>query len=70
MNHLNEHRFKHIFQECMKALCSYSIEVEDTSHYLLHYHHHTLLCPNLTENGKSTFEDFEYLSDSNNVDVH
>ena len=30
---LNEHRFRHNFQDCMNRLCSCSLEIEDTSHY-------------------------------------
>ena len=37
--HLNEHRFRHNFQDCMNPLCSCSLEIEDTSHYLLHCHY-------------------------------
>ena len=35
-NHLNEHRFRHNFQDCLNPLCSCSLETEDTKHYLLH----------------------------------
>ena len=38
-SHLNEHRFRHNLQDCMNPLCSCSLEIEDTSHYLLHCHH-------------------------------
>ena len=37
--HLNEHKFRHNFQDCLNPLCSCSLEIEDTSHYLLHGHH-------------------------------
>ena len=37
--HLNEHKFRHNFQDCLNPLCSCSLEIEDTSHYLLHCHH-------------------------------
>ena len=36
---LNEHRFRHKFKNCMNPLCSCSLEVGDTLHYLLHWHH-------------------------------
>ena len=36
---LNEHRFRQNFQDCIKPLCSCSLEIEDTLHYLLHCHH-------------------------------
>ena len=38
-SHLNEHRFQHNFQDYMNPLCSCSLEIEDTLHYLLHCHH-------------------------------
>ena len=31
---MNEHRFRHNFQECMNPVCSFTLEVEDTSLYL------------------------------------
>ena len=36
LSHLNAHRFHHNFQECLNPLCSCSLEIEDTTHYLLH----------------------------------
>ena len=38
-SHLNEHRFRHNFQNCLNPLCSCSLQIEDAVHYLLHYHH-------------------------------
>ena len=37
-SHLNEHRFRHNFQDCMHPLYFRSLEIEDTSHYLLDFH--------------------------------
>ena len=37
-SHLNEHRFQHNFQDCMHPLYFHSLEIEDTSHYLLNFH--------------------------------
>ena len=34
--HLNGHRFRHNFQNYLNALCCCSLEMKDTSHYLLH----------------------------------
>ena len=39
LSHLNAHRFRHNFQDCLNPLCSCSLEAEDTSHYLLHCYH-------------------------------
>lgn len=35
-SHLNEHRFRHNFRDCLNDLC---LEMEDTSHYLLYCHY-------------------------------
>ena len=39
LSHLNKHRFKHNFGDCMNPLSSCSLEIWDTSHYFLHCHH-------------------------------
>ena len=39
LSHLNEHKFRHNFQDCMNPLCLCSLEIENTLHYLLHCHH-------------------------------
>ena len=39
LSHLHEHRFRHNFQDCLNPLCSCSLEIDDTSNYLLHCHH-------------------------------
>ena len=41
LSHLNEHRFNHNFQNCINPLCSCSLEIESTFHFLLHCHHYT-----------------------------
>ena len=52
-SHLNKHRFRDNFQECMNPVCSCSLEIEDTSHYLLHCHHFTLNWIDLKDSVKS-----------------
>ena len=32
-SHLNEHRFRHNFQDCLNPICSCSLEVEPTVHF-------------------------------------
>ena len=34
LSHLNEHRFKHTFKKCINPLCTCSLEVESTKHFL------------------------------------
>ena len=33
LSHLNEHRFRHNFQDCLNPLCSCRLEVESTTHF-------------------------------------
>ena len=41
LSHLNEHKFKHNFQDCVNPLCSCSLEIESLSHFFLYCHHFT-----------------------------
>ena len=55
MSHLREHKLKHKFQDCLNPICSCGLDIESTSHFLLH-------CP--------TFNDERHtlLSTLNNID--
>ena len=66
---LNEHRFRHNFQDCMNPLCSCSLDIEDTSHYLLHCHHFSQHRIDLMNSVNSIYENFDSLSDNNKKDV-
>ena len=33
LNHLNQHRFNHNFEDCINPLCLYSLEVESTEQF-------------------------------------
>ena len=39
LSHLNEHRFNHNFKSCINTVCSCSLAIESTTHFLLHCHH-------------------------------
>ena len=67
--HLNEFRFRHNFQDCMIPLCSCSLEIEDTSHYLLQCHHFFQYCIDLMNTVKSILENFEFLSNNIKKDM-
>ena len=41
LSHLNEHKFKHNFQDCINPLCICSLEIESLSHFFLQYHYFT-----------------------------
>ena len=47
LSHLSEHRFNHDFQSCINPLCSCSLPVESTTHFLLHCHHFSNICSTL-----------------------
>ena len=64
---LKEHRFNYNFQKCMNPVCSCSLEIEDTSHYLLHCHHYTLHRVDLMNSVKSICNNFESMTDNNKI---
>ena len=68
-SHLNEHRFRHNFKNCLNPLCSCSLEIEDTLHYLLHCHHFSVRRGDLKNSVKSVFNNFESLPDNAKKDV-
>ena len=69
-SHLNEHRFRNNFQDCINPLCSCSLEIEDTSHYLLHCHNFSRYRIDLMNSVNSVRDNFESLSDSSKRDIH
>ena len=68
-SHLNEHRLRHNFENCLNPLCSCSLETEDTLHYLLHCHHFSMYREDLMNSVKSVYNNFESLSDNAKKDV-
>ena len=68
-SHLNEHRFRHNFQNYLNLLCSYSFEIEDTSHYLLHCHHFSYHRVYLMTSVKSFCDNFESMPDNAKKDL-
>ena len=68
-SHLNEHRFRHNFQHCINPLCSCSLDIEDTSHYLPHSHHFSQHRIDLMNSVNSVFENFIFLPNNIKIDV-
>ena len=68
-SHLNEHKFRHNFQDCLNPLCSGSLEIEDTVHYLLRCHHFSQYRCDLINSVKSVSDDFESFSDNVKRDI-
>ena len=46
-----------------------SLEIEDTTHYLLHCHHFSTQRANRMNSIKSVFQNFEFLSENNKKDL-
>ena len=43
LSHMNKHRFKHNFENCIKPFCTCSLEVESTKHFFLHCHYYSAI---------------------------
>ena len=69
LSHLNEHRFRHNFKDCINPLCSCSLEVENTLHFFLHCHHYSTFRMGLMNKVNQIDENFSYLSDDNKVSL-
>ena len=68
-SHLNEHKFRHNFQECLNPLCLCNLEIEDTTHYLLHCQYFSVHRINLINSVRSVFENFDSFSDNDKKDI-
>ena len=69
LSHLNGHRFRQNFQDCLHPLCFCSLEIEDTSYYLLHCHrfsHHRAALMNIV---KSICDNFDSMPDNVKEDL-
>ena len=58
LSYLNQHRFRHKFEDCMNPSCSCSLEIEDTSLNLGHCNHFN--------HQPSVYHNFESMSDDTN----
>ena len=63
LSHLNEHRFRQNFQDCLNPLCSCSLEVESTTHFFLHCHHSNQFQQTLLDSVKKIVNDISILAD-------
>ena len=62
---INEHRLRHNFEDCTNPLCSCSLEIGDTSHYLLPWHYFNHQQIDLMSSVKSVCHKFESMPDNN-----
>ena len=49
LNHLNDHKFRHNFQDCLNPFCACSLGTEWAIHYFLHCHYYNGICKNLLD---------------------
>ena len=63
LSRLNEHRFNHNFQSCINPLCSCSLAIESTTHFLLHCHHFSNICSTLLNSINEVLDSITNLSD-------
>ena len=67
LSHLNEHRFRHNFKDCINPLHSCSFEVENTLHFFMHCQHYATFRMDLINKVNQIDESFSYISDDNKV---
>ena len=63
LSHLRAHKFHHNFLDTLNPLCSCSLEIESTSHYLLRCPFYTHIRGKLLENITDIIEDISDYSD-------
>ena len=67
LSHLNDHKLKHTFRDCINPLCSCNLSVENNFHFFLHCHHFSLQRQTLMSNIKSIDKNIIKASDSDLV---
>ena len=65
LSHLNEHKFRHNFQDTLNPLCSCSLEPESITHYLLHCHFYNVHRKTLLDSLYDIDESISNLSEAN-----
>ena len=63
LSHLNEHRLRHNFQDCLNPLCSFSLEVESNIHFFLHCQHFIQSCQTLLDSVNKIVNDISNFTD-------
>ena len=69
LSHLNAHRFHQNFQGCLNPLYSYSLEIEDTTHYLLHCCYFSNQRTDLMHSVNPVVQNFEFMSENSKKDL-
>ena len=69
LSHLNNHKFRHKFKDCINPLCSCNLKVENTLHFFLHCLQYSTFCMGVMNKVNQIDENFSSLSDDNKVSV-
>ena len=68
-SHLNEHKFRHGFNDTINPMRAYGTEVETTEHFLLQCHFYSTLRLELFENLEKIGTTFLNLNEKDQVNV-
>ena len=69
LSHLNEHKFKHNFQDFVNPLYKCSLDIESISHFFLHCHHFINIRATLLDDLQSVDRNIASFSDNELVDL-
>ena len=69
LSHLNEHRFKHNFNDCINLLCTCNLDTVSTVHYFLHSNYHNSARISLLNDTNSVDRTLLSLSDLSLVNI-
>ena len=69
LSHLNQHRCRRNFKDCLNPLWSCSLEIENTSHYLFYCYHFSHHLVALMNSAKSTCDNFDSMSENVKEDL-
>ena len=69
LSHLNEHRFKHDFSDCINLLCTSGMGIESTVHYFLHWNYYNSARISLLNDLNSVARTLLSLSDLSLVNI-
>ena len=69
LSHLNQHRFRHNFNDCINPLCTCSLDIESAVHYFLHCNYYNSARISLLNDLNSVDRTLLNLSDLSLVNV-
>ena len=68
-SHLNEHKFRHGFNDTLNPLCAWGNDIETTQHFLLRCHQYSSQRKELFEKLKKLYPNISTLSQKDQVNV-